>query len=277
MAMPATRSSREYDKFVELPDGSTAVRTTATISGDVNVDVSTGNVGAYIGKATGTNGDFTADYAGASTITLANYPAGLSGLSADDIVAVVQIDTTGAVVETYTRDDAAMSIAAGVLTVTGATFAATDTFVVYTSVAKPYDGSNYDSGPGADKTYEIAPIDTQWENPILADVTNAADGTYSYYVDMDGYRNLAIQYQDVSGGSGTATLKIYASITGDVDITSADYIDVTTSWTGAASYTSDALLVMDSPLPVKYVKVEVVASTGGADDADWFLLAYKQY
>ena len=277
MAMPATRSSREYDKFVELPDGSTAVRTTATISGDVNVDVSTGNVGAYIGKATGTNGDFTADYAGASTITLANYPAGLSGLSADDIVAVVQIDTTGAVVETYTRDDAAMSITAGVLTVTGATFAGTDTFVVYTSVAKPYDGSNYDSGPGADKTYEIAPIDTQWENPILADVTNAADGTYSYYVDMDGYRNLAVQYLDVSGGSGTATLKIYGSLTGDVDITSADYIDMTIATTGSASYTSDALLLLDTNLPLKYVKVEVVASTGGADDADWALFAYKQY
>jgi len=152
-----------------------------------------------------------------------------------------------------------------------------DAALVTTGGSLNVQSDGYDSGTDSNKVFEVAPIDTRWENPILADETNAADGTYSYYVDMDGYRNLAIQYQDVSGGSGTATLKIYASITGDVDITSADYIDVTTSWTGAASYTSDALLVMDSPLPVKYVKVEVVASTGGADDADWALFSYKQY
>jgi len=49
---------------------------------------------------------------------------------------VQQINTGGTVVATYTRDDALMTLAANVLTVTGATFGASDTFRIYTNVSR---------------------------------------------------------------------------------------------------------------------------------------------
>ena len=44
----------------------------------------------------------------------------------------------------YSRDDKTMSVVANVITVTGATFGATDTFVVYTNIAKPAGGADVD-------------------------------------------------------------------------------------------------------------------------------------
>lgn len=91
--------------------------------------------GGYIGGDSA-NLDFTTAYLGASTITLSNYPTGIAAFAADDIEMVKQINTGGTVVALYSRDDALMTIVANVLTVTGAAFAATDTFVVYTNVPR---------------------------------------------------------------------------------------------------------------------------------------------
>ena len=107
---------------------------------DLEVDIqsiSSGNV--YVGKpSTATGADFTTAYGGtATTITLSNFPAPYTGFVDEDIEVVRQINNTGTVVATYTRDDVAMSIAGGVtLTVTGATFAATDTFIVGTNIPR---------------------------------------------------------------------------------------------------------------------------------------------
>jgi len=103
-----------------------------------------------VGKPTGQNGDFVTAYTAATQITLSSFPSGISAFYDNDIVSIQQIDNTGEVVETYTRDDAVMQIAANVITVTGATFAATDTFVVYTSVARPAGGADVD-----DTTFSI--------------------------------------------------------------------------------------------------------------------------
>ena len=61
----------------------------------------------------------------------------------EDIVSIVQIATDGSVTETYTRNDAAMSVTTNTITVTGASFTNTDTFVVYTNV---YNEDNASSG-----------------------------------------------------------------------------------------------------------------------------------
>jgi len=154
MALSSGRQQREYDKFVELADGSTAVRTTAQISGDVNVDNNSVSTSGYIGKPAGQNGDFVTAYTAATQITLSLLPSGVVAFYDNDIVSIQQIDNTGEVVNTYTRDDAVMQIAANVITVTGATFAATDTFVVYTSVARPAGGADVDDstfGIGVDR------------------------------------------------------------------------------------------------------------------------------
>lgn len=114
--------------------------------------------GTYIGKdPSATNGDFDVAYASANTLTLSNYPSPLTGLHADDIELVRQIDNTGAVVETYSRDNAAMSIAGNVLTVTGAAFGATDTFVILTNIQSTASGSGSGSSVGGgNNTYSNA-------------------------------------------------------------------------------------------------------------------------
>ena len=110
--------------------------TTATISGDVNVDSTSIDTSGYVGKASGTNADFTIAYLAGTTITLSNYPSGVTAFTADDIASVVQVATDGSVTAIYSRDDSIMTLAANVLTVASATFAASDTFVVYTNVAR---------------------------------------------------------------------------------------------------------------------------------------------
>jgi len=115
---------------------------TATISGDVNVDSTSLDMSGYVGKASGTNADFTTAYLAGTTITLSGFPSDVDAFTADDIASVVQIATDGSVTATYTRDDAAMSITANVLTVSSATFTASDTFVIYTNVARPSGGGS---------------------------------------------------------------------------------------------------------------------------------------
>ena len=107
--------------------------------GDVEVALTTVTGGTYTGKSSSaTNADFYTTYAGATTITLSGYPAGVTAFTGDDIEFVRQINTSGEVIATYGRDDAIMAIAANVLTVTGATFAPTDRFVISTNVPRSY-------------------------------------------------------------------------------------------------------------------------------------------
>lgn len=102
------------------------------LSGDTTSTVGSSSSG-LIGKSAG--GDFTTAYLAATTITLGVSPYTHTYI-ADDITAVIQINTGGSVVATYTRDDVAMTLAASVLTVTGATFAASDTFIIYTNIPR---------------------------------------------------------------------------------------------------------------------------------------------
>lgn len=116
------------------------------LEANVNVDSTSASYGGtYVGKdSSATNGDFDVAYTSSETVTFSNYPSGISGLHADDIELVRQIDTNGAVVESYTRDDATMSITGDVLTISDASFSATDTFVVLTNIQS--GGSTTSSG-----------------------------------------------------------------------------------------------------------------------------------
>lgn len=121
----------EYNASNPLP-------TTATISGDVNVDSLSIDTSGLVGKPSG--GDFTTAYASATTITCGTYPDG-SSVTHDDIVTVIQIATGGTVTATYSRDDSGMSMSGNVLTVASATFAASDSFVIYTNVPRYITGA----------------------------------------------------------------------------------------------------------------------------------------
>ena len=172
-------------------------------TGDVTVDTTSVDTNGLIGKSSG--GDFTTAYTSGTTITLSNLPAYHPTMIADDIATVIQIDNTGDVVQQYSRDDVAMTMAANVLTVAGATFAATDTFVVYTNIHR--EGAT------------AAP-----ETTIQVDSTDVAAGT-NYYPSSAGqtltpYTNLNVQ--GVTSGGVTFTLEV----TNDddwIDITQAGY------------------------------------------------------
>ncbi len=115
-------------------------------------DVGAGGASTLIGKASG--GDFTTAYASATTITLGTL-TDATALTADDIVAVEQINSAGAVVATYDRNDATMAISGGVLTITGAAFGATDIFVIYTNLPRSYGGHTGTSSTVGDSASSV--------------------------------------------------------------------------------------------------------------------------
>ena len=318
-----TLANGDYGFLQLTADGS--LRTTATISGDVNVDNTALSTTGYVGKASGTNADFTTAYAGATTITLSGLPSGVTSITADDVVSVQQIATDGSVTNTYTRDDITLT-AAGTdpttLTVTGATFVATDTFVVHTNIGKPNSGNvahdvadegnptkvggrarssqitavasndrtdaifnlygeqvmaGYTWATQSNRVEEIDPLSQQFVTETLAAVTNGTDATYYYYFDMNGFKYFALQ-STLNGGSGTVTLTAEATIQNDGTApASCTYVDVTNDLFGVASTTASDMWVADEVNAFKYVRVKVVASTGGANDGDWTIYLKKLY
>lgn len=138
---------------------------------DIGVDLnaSAGDTAAYIAKSsTATGGDFDVAYTAPTQLTFSNYPAGISAITAADIESIRQINAAGAVVATYHRDDVPMTMAGNVLTVPGATFGATDTFVVSTNVPRAVSAGAGGAG-GGDNTYTNAN-----NEDFTATVTNGA-------------------------------------------------------------------------------------------------------
>jgi hypothetical protein len=367
--------------------------TDATLSGDVNVDNTSLSTDGLVGKASGTNADFTTAYASGTTLTCSSLPGGVAAIKADDVVSIQQVATAGSVTNTYTRDDITL-VATGTdpttLTVTGATFAASDTFIVNTNIPRAtindsvYDEDSahttgdtgnftlavrsdtaastgdtdgdyvatiqnatghtwtqelnstdaltalqiiddwdevHDAACGTDgslimgiarssqetavanddavrpvfnlygeqvfagydwsaqnlRVAETDPISSHHVEETLAAITNGADGTYYYYLDMDGFKYFALQ-ATLSGGSGTCTVTVEGTCQDDGTApASCTYVDVTNDLFGAASFTASDMLIADGVNPFKYVRVKVVASTGAADDADWTLYLKKLY
>jgi len=104
----------------------------------------------------------------------------------------------------------------------------------------------------------------------LAEVTNGADGTYNYYMNMSEFSSATIQLE-LSGGSGSVTVTVEASAQSPTDIAaaSATYQDITLALFGVANVTSSSMFIIDNPTAFGWVKIKVVAATGGANDADW--------
>lgn len=232
-----------------------------------------GGVGGGAGIYSVQQKDFTATYLAATQLTIAGLP---SGTTVGAFSEVHSWDSTG--VKTIYRPDKnafAWNDSTGVLTVTGATFAATD---------DDYDVFMWDTPKGyspstdSNVVHVINPDWSQEDRVTLADITNGADDTYYYYIQMSTFRKLGLQL-DLAGGSGTVTVTVEATLEDGADITALTYIDVTNDVFGAASYTADAILGDNAEklAIATYVRIKVVASTGGADDADWTIEAKKVY
>ena len=200
--------------------GDVALRTTATITGDLNIDSTSVSTGGLIGKASGTNADFTTAYASGTTLTCSSLPSGTSSINAADIVSIIQVATTGAVTNTYSRDDATITVAGTdptTITVAGATFASSDTFVVYTNIERIYDkmdvqmldGNNIDLGNGT--------VSTGTQR-----VTIASDTTGVLSVD-DNSSSLTV---DTTGTSG---LEVVQTTAADLNVTEANSSSIQTA------------------------------------------------
>lgn len=126
---------------------------------------------------------------------------------------------------------------------------------------------------------EADPESTHYISETLADVTDGADATYYYYVDMDSYRKGGWQLV-LDGGSGTCTVTVEATLQDDgTAMASCTYEDMSSDVFGSASWTADAVLLdnAEALAVAKYVRFKVVASTGGADDADWTIYHVRLY
>ena len=108
--------------------------------GDVAADLE--YAPGYIGKLTVENGDFDVSWLDADSLTIATFPPGITEIFDADIEVIRQLDNTGAVVADFPRSNYTMTVVANVITVTGAVFANTDSFVVYTNLFKNADASS---------------------------------------------------------------------------------------------------------------------------------------
>ena len=139
--------------------------------------------------------------------------------------------------------------------------------------------AGYSSTTGATNVSEVDPLSEHHVETTPADVTNGADGTYYYYLDMDGYKGLGLQLV-LNGGSGTVTVTVDCTMQDDGTApASCNYQDVSNTVYGAANWTASAVLFDSNYIlgQCKYVRIKVVADTSGADDADWTIFAKRLY
>ena len=151
--------------------------------------------------------------------------------------------------------------------------------VVRTTTDGRVEMAGYSSTTGATNVSEVDPLSEHHVETTPADVTNGADGTYYYYLDMDGYKALGLQLV-LNGGSGTVTVTVECTLQDDGTApASCNYHDVSNTVYGAANWTASAVLFDSNYIlgQCKYVRIKVVADTSGADDADWTIFAKRLY
>lgn len=137
----------------------------------------------------------------------------------------------------------------------------------------------YDTGTDSLKVYEVAPISTHYVISDIAAASAQGDGTTYYYILMDGFRNLTLHWLDTPGGAGNNTYTLEGSVDPDeAGAGTGDYFDVSTALGGAANWTTDQMVIVDTPVSFKYVRVKVVrAADGGGTDGAWTIHVKKQY
>lgn len=227
-----------------------------SVSGDTTSMAGSSSSG-LIGKSAG--GDFTAAYLAATTITLGVSPYTHTYI-ADDITAVIQINTSGSVVATYTRDDVAMTLAASVLTVTGAVFATTDTFVVYTNIPRErYTGNDTSTAPYSNATVINPPWAHVLDEANLSAVATTGAGTA---IDTSTYGKLVVSIVATSVTTGgTFTFQGSPDGTNWATLASTDS-SATSATTQAISVNGTYIYEIDVD-KVKQFRINLTARTDG--------------
>jgi hypothetical protein len=111
------------------------------------------------------------------------------------------------------------------------------------------------------------PLPDYYVETTLANVTNGTDGTYTYAVDMTGKRVSGFHIE-LDGGSGTVTVTIEGRIG-----TLTTFVDITNQVFSVANTQSDAIWVDNAGVLSVFtrIQIKVIASTSGANDADWLI------
>jgi len=92
--------------------------------------------GVLIAKSDDENSEFTVSYTSGTTLTVSDYSPQMETMVADDIVMIAQYDSSGELVKIFYKDQDTITMVGDVITVSGSTFTATDSFVLYTNVSK---------------------------------------------------------------------------------------------------------------------------------------------
>lgn len=128
---------------------------------------------------------------------------------------------------------------------------------------------------------EIDPVSAHHAESTLLALTNIATNTTGYgYLDLDGYRYVALQ-GETSGTTPTdvLTVTLEASIQDDGTAqASCTYQDVTLELAGVASWVdTDFMVFIDVPLAIKYLRVKYVTSNDSGADADLTVYAKRMF
>ena len=135
----------------------------------------------------------------------------------------------------------------------------------YLEVTNPYTDNSITL---SQRMQEINPPETKVVPNQLVDVTNGTDDTY-YYTFNPKFKARAHANFYLDGGSGTVTVTCEAKI-----ITGSDWTDVSEEFFGSVSgitaddYVHDVSSIAEAWEEARF---KVVASTGGANDADWLI------
>lgn len=202
-----------------------------------------------VGKDSG--GDFTTAWDAVQDIECTNLPSYHLTLTDMDIVAIVQIANTGAITAIYHRDHNTITVAGNVITVVGATFVATDSFVVYTNIK---NDQAYDSTLDSTKTIEQSPAKDWYTDEVTlvsdSDI-GAVDDTWvdqGAEIDMRGKTRIVFYVSYTENDSDTATLQILSkdesggAVEYDLEDTSSYQKSLTDGQTLAYRFTTDNVI-----------------------------------
>ena len=232
--------------------------------------VSGGGLSLYVLDSGNTLGHGAITYTSGSTCTITGNPF---TLSANLISKLDRIDNTGKLVATYTLADTAMTISSNVLSVTGMSAAATDTFVLYIMGSERTNDISTD----ANKTISLVNVWNRYTDAETLVTAQDLTDTYADYgavIDMRGYTHLRVGLVlDVNDSTGI-TLK-------PLGLNEADGIDefeIEGGTTQAIPHTADAKYsyefdVKGSP----FVQLQAKAETVGATPGDLTISITKVY
>ena len=181
-----------------------------------------------------------------------------------------------------TTDDATPRAATGRLIVAAGVTGAGTYVTLLTDASGQLQLANFTALTLSNRVEEIDPISQHYVAETLADVTNGADATYDYYVDMAGYSRAGFQLA-LDCVALTVTATCWTTLQDDGTAPAGClYENSTNDLFGVASLIAAAGPAADTWIadvglgPVKYVRIRIIAATGGAT-GDWTIYHKRLY